>query len=239
MNKGLLNRIRMDAPMFFMEGEGAGGGGGSAILPPEVMDKLNALVTKTGGADATNVLLFNENKELRDKNRELKAKVPADGTITATQADLDELAAYRELGKADELKAAVTERDELKNKVTQADRAKARDEAVKISGYDPEKFGALALAGEYDYSTKDGVGYATKEVDGKPVTQTIAEVIAERAAGMDDVLKAGAQGKTGQFVKQGVAGAAPNVFERIRQQAQEKTKADVSKAPDLRLAGIT
>lgn len=108
-------------------------------LPADAVRSLEGLISRSGGSDATNVLLFNDNKELRDELRDLKTKVPKDGTVVFSKEEADALVAYRALGKPEDLSFAVTERDTLKADADKAARIAARNEAVKLAGFDPEK----------------------------------------------------------------------------------------------------
>lgn len=211
-------------------------------LPADAVRSLESLISRSGGSDATNVLLFNDNKELRDELRDLKTKVPKDGAVVFSKEDADALVAYRALGQPDELGVAVTERDDFKAQSVKAAKSKARDEAVKLSGYDPEKFGVLGFANEYEYSTEGETAYATREVDGKVEKKPITEIITERAGSMADALKAGnsAQSSKATFVKQGVNGSNPtNVYERVRNEVKQKEEAQKPEARDLSRAGIS
>jgi hypothetical protein len=85
----------------------------------EAIQKL--LDKHKGDAMALALQLFSENFQLREKNRDLKKQIPAEGSVTVSKADHDKLEAYKTLGKPDELKTRLdghatleTENAELK-----------------------------------------------------------------------------------------------------------------------------
>ncbi len=86
--------------------------------------------------------LRRENATHRTKRSELEAEVetlrgqvPGEGAQTISKADADALAAYRELGKLEEVKAALGERDTLKSDLARRERQDTISAAVKAEGW--------------------------------------------------------------------------------------------------------
>jgi len=135
-------------------------------LTPEeqaILDAEKAAKNKGASSDADamatlikkNAELERDNKKFRDKNtalREENATIKA--ASTAKPEDITELAAYRALGKLDDLKATA-------GKVSAYEREKSLAEIAKKAGYRPEAF--LKVAGNAEFEVK------AEKVDGKDV----------------------------------------------------------------------
>lgn len=140
-----------------------------AILTPEAFGGLRSLVTREGGLPRTAEVLYNENRDFRERNRVLDAEVTNLRTRTGEQErqlaagtsgkpeDLADLTAYRALGKPDELKTKLSAHDDLvrfKSGIENGGKLKA---AAKAEGYDPEKVAEI-------YSV-DGLSFVVEKVD--------------------------------------------------------------------------
>lgn len=68
---------------------------------------------------------------------DLRGRVPADGQVAVPQADADALAAYRALGKPDDLRTALTERETLKQDAARRVRADEIRAKAQDAGYAP------------------------------------------------------------------------------------------------------
>ena len=93
-------------------GEGAGNnpdpkGAGDGDAVAKAFQALLAKHNNDAGALATK--LFDENHSLREKNRELAAKVPLPGSLVLSGDDVAAWPAYQKLGKPGDLEAAVNE----------------------------------------------------------------------------------------------------------------------------------
>lgn len=76
-----------------------------------------------------------DNKAQRDEIRTLKDQVPKEGMVALPKEKADTLARYEQLGKPEELEAAVKERETLKADLAQRDRRDAIRAAVKAMGW--------------------------------------------------------------------------------------------------------
>lgn len=91
-------------------------------------------------------------KDAETERDDLRAKVPANESVTLTKADAERWQAYTALGKVDEVKAALERVTTLETEKAQAD----REATIRTAGYDPKKLGrligsnALKVEGEGD-----------------------------------------------------------------------------------------
>lgn len=244
------------SPLLFNADTGAEpSGGNNAPPPPETPPKPNSdptaeliariLNTKRVNGDANealNVLAGQvgrlETALAQEKSR--GAQIPADVQSKADWVD--------ELGGLDKAKSALESGRAFAAEATVA----RRDKAVRLAGFDPENFAALALAGEYEYEVKTEkvddktveVGYAKRTVNGQVESKRIADVVSERAPSLADSLKIAPLSpvRSGrEFVKQGVGGTKPNLFDGVRENARadyEKGKPSSIEPEALRRAGL-
>lgn len=98
----------------------AGEGGGStppAVTPPapaegnapDLAKAVQGLIAKHGSGDAALLKLVTENYEYRDQLRDVKAKVPGEGSRVLSPAEVQVLEAYRALGEPEQLKTIKAE----------------------------------------------------------------------------------------------------------------------------------
>lgn len=132
---------------------------------------IEGLMSKHG-QDAMTVMrsLQDENYKLREKNRTLKtdldganAKAPAEGSVVLSKADAERWKAYQELGKHEELKAALSERDTLKAEVATVKRDELLRSVAETEGWNPAVL--KRLAGDMGFEiveTKDDKGETHK-----------------------------------------------------------------------------
>jgi len=101
-----------------------GGEGTSPTDPPEDKGKApdlkvvaEKLIEKHGSESEAVRVLLNENHSYRDQLRDLKAKIPGEGTVVLSGDDAAHWSAYRDLGKPEDLKKQIkdglAEREEL------------------------------------------------------------------------------------------------------------------------------
>lgn len=137
---------------FLYSPDGGGGGGqgdppSSGDLEARLTTAFNNLVTKQGGQDAAGVLLLRENKEYRDKikeletqNRELQGKVPKEGTAVLDVEQAKSWQAYQALGKPEELAT-------VKSGYTALQREQLIGKAAEAHQFKPGVLGKLVGSG--------------------------------------------------------------------------------------------
>lgn len=148
----ILNRL----PLFLYSPDGAGG---QQVQPPaapqqptqqppstqpEVATAFQNLVSRQGSLDAAGLLLFQENKQHRDKIRELESqvrdlqgKLPGEGAAVLDKDNVALWQAYQTLGKPDELKQVKAEYGRLQ-------RTLVIQEAAEAHKFKPSVLSALA-----------------------------------------------------------------------------------------------
>lgn len=144
---------------------------------PDLAKAVEGLLTKHGDAGGALRVLLSENYQLRDSNRELKTKLPADGTRVLTADEAKLLDSYSALGKPEDLKKIKTEHGTLSSEVTGLKRDTELRTVAEKAGV---KFGVLkTLAGSLDFSGtvrvkdaktgKETEVLAVKDGDAEPV----------------------------------------------------------------------
>ena len=108
-----------------------------------VAASLDRLVARTGGSEATNALLFNEARDLREKIREITARLPADGSVVLSADDAKLWGRYRELGDAAELRTAIAAGTAATNELTQVRRAQHIAAVAQAAGANAAVLGTL------------------------------------------------------------------------------------------------
>lgn len=191
----MFNRIRDVQWMFNNEP-----GGGAVTpppapvqvpqLPPDVMQGLQNLISRAGGSDATNVLLYNETYELRKKVGDLESKVPKQGNVVLTKEEADALAAYRAYGDPDEVKKIRDERDTFLTEKQKWEREKLIAKAAEAVKWKAEVLSDLdTLEGTLDIQMKPiQRGSATVEVpyvtatdaQGAKVEKTLEDYVTDK-----------------------------------------------------------
>jgi hypothetical protein len=114
--------------------------------------------------------LFDENHELRKRNRELKAKVPADGTVILSAEDAKAWEAYRALGKPEEIGQKLKDGDEAKTKLSGLEEEKVLSGVATELKWKPEVLSDLAKGKNLTWVVTEKDGKKTvsvKDADGK------------------------------------------------------------------------
>lgn len=99
--------------------------------------------------------LEKDNGKQRDEIRDLKAKVPEEGTVTLSKERADALSAYEALGKPADLKAQVDKLPELEAGIARRDREAAREAAAKTLGIEGKDLASFAGADDLTYEVRD------------------------------------------------------------------------------------
>jgi hypothetical protein len=138
---------------ILLDPKGEGEGGPSSA--PDLAKAVQGLIDRHGTQDAALRTLLAENYSLRDANRDLKAKVPGEGTVVLQGDDAKDWNSYRELGKVSDLRKAVSERDQFQNEAEAFRRAESYAEAATLSGMNPKAFRRLAEQEKLRLETKE------------------------------------------------------------------------------------
>jgi hypothetical protein len=146
-----------------------GGGGGDDSPTDKVLKGIESLL-KRHGNDSSEAIktLYTENKAYRDEIRDLKAKVPAEGAIILTGDDAVHWAAYKTLGKPEEIKQGLDEKTQLQGKLQGLERDSILRNVAETAGYKPT---VLMNLDHMAKSQGKMLAYEVREVtqDGKPV----------------------------------------------------------------------
>lgn len=146
--------MRFLQPRLYREGDpdADGGGGGTpkkkttkklkVELPPEVLESFKNAADRADSMEQFAQQLFDENHTLREEKRELQQKVDA-GTGGMSEKDKTELAAFRELGTLDEVKALRTDAVKLKKEAEKRELKDKAEKAAVILEYNPQVFAML------------------------------------------------------------------------------------------------
>jgi hypothetical protein len=155
--------------------DGDGGGGASDQGGTSVQDQVEQAfkkLRKRFNDDTAGLArqLFNENHDLREKNRKLTEQLPGEGAVVLTKEQASQWAAYQALGSPEAVQGIAQERDSLKSQVEQAARRETIAKAAQAHGFN---LAALErLAGDVELELRkdaDGKEAAIVKADGKEV----------------------------------------------------------------------
>lgn len=160
--------------------------------PPAPRDKpsrqdIDRAVSRYGSERAAIAHLLDDNLSLRQYRRIAKGTATADdiravlpdGLVLLPKADADELAAYRALGKPDEVKTKLGDATKLQGELATQKRATLLAEAAEATGWSAPAFVKLANAENLHVEIRE------ETVDGKPVKKAYAR----KADAANDPLK--------------------------------------------------
>jgi hypothetical protein len=142
-------------------GEGGGGGAGSQNQnqnPPQSpqgggqdwQQSLSNLIRREGGADATAQLLFQENREHRQRIRELEQRVPGEGAVVLTGDQAAAWQAYQGLGAPTDVQQRLTAAEQAQNELAGLRRAEQIRGVAEAAGYRPTVLERLAEGLEFE-----------------------------------------------------------------------------------------
>lgn len=161
--------LRWNGRRIWTELNEADKGTGTGDLPASVLRSFESLLERHGNsATVVAQLLFTENKELRDKARQLEGRLPADGALVLSGNDVTAWQAYQALGKPDELKQGLEERTQLQGQLSGAQRADTLRTVAETVGFKPTVLTNLdrmakAEGKDLAFTVRD------EQRDGKPV----------------------------------------------------------------------
>lgn len=143
--------------------QGQGGQGPSAGFQ-------NLLQRNNNDALAMANRLYDENYQLRQRNRELSGQLPAQGAVVLSVEQAQAWTSYQQLGTAQELHQRLTEAQTATTELTTLRRSAQLRQVAEIAGYKPSVLGQLA--GDRQFEVKE----VEVEVDGTKTTQRAAYV---------------------------------------------------------------
>jgi hypothetical protein len=141
-------------------GEGGGGGAGSQNQnqnPPQPQgggqdwqQSLSNLIRREGGADATAQLLFQENREHRQRIRQLEQQLPGEGAVVLTGDQAAAWQAYQGLGAPTDVQQRLTAAEQAQNELAGLRRAEQIRGVAEAAGYRPTVLERLAEGLEFE-----------------------------------------------------------------------------------------
>jgi hypothetical protein len=208
-------------------------GGNQAEALQKLLDKKN------GDAMGVAMMLLSENFGLREKNRQLKEKVPADGTVLLSKEEAEQFNAFKALNlKPEEIKTKVTDYDKVVAERDSLNKVKLLRE-VADAGYSFDGLKTFDdLEGkDIEYvireETKDGKQVKSVSVKAEGKEMPLDDFVAQKRPALASILKSeGAQGGT-RIPNMPAGGKAPqkNEFDEIREKA--KAEQEGKKAPSV------
>lgn len=175
-------RLRNLIPYASADTGGGSGSGQSAPppTPPAPADPLaglqRLLERQSGDAGRVAELLYRDNYELRERNRQLAGSVPPQGAVVLTPEQAVAWTAYQALGAPEALQTAMQERTQAQTRLTALEREQAIAAAAATHGYQAQALTKLIQADSLSLSireeTRDGQIVRTALVtppNGQPV----------------------------------------------------------------------
>lgn len=144
---------------------------------PDLVKAVEGLLSKHGDAASALRVLLSENHGYRDQLRELKAKLPADGSVVLSGDDAKAWGRFRTLGDFADVETRLKERDTLDAQIKAHAREKLVSEAAGLHGYDPDVLGQLPGAADLE------IRVAERTVNGKAVK--VAQVVGQDDQGQE------------------------------------------------------
>lgn len=187
--------------------------------------------------------LERDNKQQRDEIRDMRDKQPKEGQILVTQADVDELAKYKELGTPEDLTERLERAETAERELSTVRVRTAAQTFAQAAGLAPEAVDTLiaipALQGakfevreaKNDEGKETQVAYIT--LDGENQKAMKYEDAIERIPALKGLRTATEESPRGtDFVPRGSTGndkgGQDSVYDRIRKDAEARKKASTS-----------
>lgn len=115
----------------------------TAAKGADLSKAAEGLVAKHGDPTAALLVLLGENYSLRDKNRDLGAKVPGEGAVILTGDDAKHWGSYRALGTPNDLKKSIDEGKQHAADLGTYRKADVTRSAAEAHGFSPKVLGTL------------------------------------------------------------------------------------------------
>lgn len=161
---------------------------------PDLAKAAESMIAKQGDPVRVIMTLMSENYNLRDKARELSAKLPKEGEKVLSPDEIKSFEKYRSLGDIQSLESSLREKATLAEELGRHNRRATAVKAAKLSGLDPDLLAEIALDKGIEFSfkqsSKDGKAVETalvKDADDKEVP--IDQFVSQRLAVYADALK--------------------------------------------------
>jgi len=161
--------------------------GGANSSNDTIARGIERLLERNGNdANAALLVLYRDNYDLREANRQLKSQVPAEGATVLTGDDAAAWAAYTQLGKPADLQAAIAQRDQAQGDLAKLQRSAMIRTAAEAAGYKPTVLESL------DAQTGGAATYEVREVeqDGKRAKVAYVKVGESEAQPLDQYAQA-------------------------------------------------
>jgi hypothetical protein len=105
---------------------------------------LNNLIQRQGGEGAAATLLFNENREHRQRIRELEQRVPGEGAVVLTGDQAQAWQTYSQLGNPAEVQQQLEQARQASTELAGLKRAEQIRTVAEVAGYKPGVLQKLA-----------------------------------------------------------------------------------------------
>lgn len=168
---------------------------GDTSATPDLSKAADGLVAKHGDSTAALKVLLGENHQYRDQIRDLKAKLPKEGSVVLSDDDAKLFARYKTLGDVKTLETALSERDQYREESDGFKREKLHADVAAVAGFKPAVFSRLA--------TTDGLDLAVREAKdkaGKPVKVAVVVSTGDDGKTTDTPLVEYAETHWGEFL---------------------------------------
>jgi hypothetical protein len=217
----------LDLPgVHYQADDGAGGGsGGSGSGGQQGQEQggqgpsagfQNLLQRNQGDAMAMANRLYDENYQLRQRNRELSGRVPAEGTVVLSGEQATAWQAYQQLGSAQELQQRLDAAQTATAELTTLRRSAQLSEVAQIAGYKPSVLTQLAGDREFEIrevetdGTKVKAAYVKDGEQLRPVAEYAQAAWADFMPALQASQGAGQQQAGTKFPAQQGGGQAPS-----------------------------
>lgn len=154
-------------PARYLEADNGGGTGQGAGGQQQQQDPAeglrNALQRANNDAMALAAQLYSENYQLRDRNRQLTATAPAEGSVVLTREQAAQWTAYQQLGAPDALGTQLQQAQQAQQQLTTLQRQQLLGQVAEAAGYKASVLGQLPGAAELAFEVREAT------VDGKTV----------------------------------------------------------------------
>jgi len=161
---------------------------------PDLAKAVEGLVARHGDPTAALRVLMGENYTLRDQARDLKGKLPAEGSVVLAGDDARHWGDYRKLGAPADLRRAIDAGKQFEAEAGGYRKAELIGRAAEVTAIDgarirPAVLGRLAEG--LDIEVRDELNKEGKPVlkDGKPVRQAVVKGEGDKVTPLADYAK--------------------------------------------------